>query len=337
MSAAGAAFPIEDASQVAAARRAAQGLAERLGYSESRAGQVALIVTELGTNLAKHARGGQLLLRATEDAEAIEILALDRGPGIPNVTLSQQDGFSTRGTPGEGLGAIKRQADDFQIYTAPSGTAALARIARESVTPSPRQPRLEVGAIRVNAPGEQVCGDNWSVFQRDERLVVLVVDGLGHGLSAHDAANAAVAAFQRVRERGAAEIIQEVHGALRSTRGAAVAVLVGDLERQSVRYCGLGNIFGSILVPAADGRHQLVSHNGTAGHGTPRIQEFHYPYPADAILVMHSDGIGRQWDLGAYPGVRVRHPSFIAGLLFRDFARGSDDATVVVVKARRRA
>ena len=337
MSAAGAPFPVEEASQVAAVRRAAQRLAEQLGFSETRAGTVALVATELATNLAKHARGGRMLLRSAADPGFIEIVALDRGPGIPDVALSQRDGYSTAGTRGEGLGAVSRQADDLHIYSAASGTAMVARVSREAAPAAARQPRLEIGAVRVNAPGEQVCGDEWAARVRDERLVVMVADGLGHGLQAYDASRAACETFERVHEAPPAEIVEQVHQALHGTRGAAVAVLAADLERGIARSCGIGNVAGAILVPGGEGRHSLVSLSGTAGHARPRLQEFQHPFPPGSMLVMHSDGISAQWQLETYAGLRPKHPTVIAAVLYRDFGRQRDDATVVVVKDRQRA
>ena len=99
------------------------------------------------------------------------------------------------------------------------------------------------------------------------------------------------------------------------------------------RYAGLGNI-SAILTLASGGRQNMVSHNGTAGHSAARIHEFQYPFPRDAVLVMHSDGLATHWDLAAYPGLRTRHPSLIAGVLYRDHSRRRDDVTIVVVKER---
>lgn len=333
MIAAGAAFPVEHPSEVPAARRAAQRLAEQAGFPEARAGAVALVTSELATNLAKHARGGRMLFRVTGEPAFVEILALDHGPGILDIDVSQRDGYSTAGTRGEGLGAVARQADDYQAYSTPAGTAILARVARRPGAAAPGIGPLEVGGIRVNAPGEQVCGDEWSVHVRDERIAVMVADGLGHGLAAHDAAHAAHATFERVQERAPADAVEEVHRALGGTRGAAVAILAVDIERATARYCGLGNISGVILLP--DGaRHSLVSQNGTAGVSRPRVTEFRYPFPPGAMLVMHTDGIGNHWELATYAGLRLKHPTLIAGVLFRDHRRERDDASVVVVKDR---
>jgi anti-sigma regulatory factor (Ser/Thr protein kinase) len=337
MSASHAGFPVEDFAHVAAVRREAQRAAQSLDFSEARAGQVALIVSELGTNLVKHATRGEILLRMTDehvsDRVGLEVLALDHGPGIPDVALSAQDGYSTAGSLGHGLGAIRRQSDFLDIYTQPSGTAILARIGRDARPAPERRSRLEIGAVQVNATGERVSGDDWMTRMRDGRFSLLMADGLGHGLAAHEAARRAVTEFDRLHDEESSTIVGALHAALRSTRGAAVAVAILDIDRGVVRYSGLGNIAGVILAPGSRG-HSMVSQNGTAGLTATRIQEFQYPFSPESILLMHSDGLGTHWDLAAYPGLRSHHSSLIAGVIYRDFSRRRDDVTIVVVKDR---
>ena len=156
---------LQDTSQVATPRRVTIQLAERLGFSEARAGQAALLVSELATSLAKHAKKGELLLRpighgdganGSTDADGIEILAIDSGPGMPDVALARRDGYSTTGTLGHGLGSIERQSDFFQIYTQPSGTVIVARLWRDRPSRTPRQSRYEIGAVHVSYPGEDI-------------------------------------------------------------------------------------------------------------------------------------------------------------------------------------
>ena len=334
-----AAWPVEEISQIGHARRSATIMAERLAFSESRAGQVALVVSELATNLARYAQRGEILLRpirhddSDSGPDGIEILAIDAGPGMPDAAVSRRDGHSTGGGLGEGLGAIQRQSDFFQLYTQRSGTVALARIWREPDTAAVRQPRYEIGAVHVSKAGEDVCGDDWDWRMRNDRLAIIVADGLGHGLAAHEAARAAIGTFDRSHEETPQRVIQDVHAALRATRGAAVAMIAIDLERGVARYSGVGNV-SSVVFLATGARQSLISHNGTAGHTAPRIQEFNYPVPPQSIVIMHSDGLGTHWDLASYPGLRTRHPSVIAGVLYRDFSRRRDDVTVVVAKER---
>ena len=329
-----AARPVTDLSEVAENRRLALWLAARLGFQEERGGQAALIATELGTNLAKHARCGELLMQPLftpdGDAAGIAMLALDKGPGLPDV--ARRDGFSTTGTLGHGLGAIERQADRFDVYTHSSGTVMSAQIWREQRSRAPHS-RFEIGAVNVSKPGEDVCGDAWAWRQRDGRLALFLADGLGHGLLAHEAATAAARVFATHFEQSPGRLIGDVHAALKPTRGAAVAMLAVDLERRTGSFAGLGNISGQVLLPSG-GRHSLVSHNGTAGHSAARIQEFFYPVPPQATIVMFSDGLSTHWDLAPYPGLAQRPPALIAGVLYRDFSRRRDDVTVVVARER---
>ena len=336
-----AAYPLTELSQVAAPRRAVSTLANRLGFNETRGGKASLIVSELATNLAKHARRGEILLRPINGSSpgaipCIEILAIDSGPGMSDVALSRRDGHSTAGTLGHGLGAIERQSDSFEIYTHASGTVMLARVYREPPPAAARRTRYQIGAVHVSHPNEEICGDDWGARVRDDRLAMMIADGLGHGLGAHEAARAACEVFARMSEESPARIVHDIHAALRATRGAAVAVLEVDGNRGIARYCGVGNVSGVVL-HAGGTRHSMVSQNGTAGHTAARIHEFNYPVPPESVIVMASDGLGTHWDLTAYPGLQMRHPSIIAAVLYRDFSRRRDDVTVVVAKARQGA
>jgi hypothetical protein len=178
--------------------------------------------------------------------------------------------------------------------------------------------------------GEEGCGDAWAVESSPARTAVLVADGLGHGLLAATAASAAVRVFRQTAGSEPAEIIHALHAALRPTRGAAAAVAVIDHPTRTLRFAGVGNISGTIL---AVGRRQgLVSHSGTLGHEVRKVQPFEYVWPEGAVLVMHSDGLGTQWDAARYPGLLARHPALAAGVLYRDFRRERDDVSVVAVR-----
>jgi anti-sigma regulatory factor (Ser/Thr protein kinase) len=325
-------FHIREASSVAEARRKVTSLARAVGFDESAAGRVALVVTEAGTNLVKHALEGQLLARVFDrgGVTVVEVLALDQGPGIADISESLRDGYSTAGSPGTGLGAIKRLSDDFDIYSAPGkGVALVAQLWSRRLSSVNRLEPLEIGAVCLPFPGESACGDAWAVEWRNDHCVILVVDGLGHGADAAAAAMAAVGAFRTHPQLAPAALIEFAHGALRGTRGAALAVADIDLV-QEVKYAGIGNISGVIRAPG--GARHMVSHSGIVGHEARKIQEFGYPWSQDSLLVMHSDGLATHWNLDHYPGLAGRRPSLIAGVLYRDFTRGRDDVAVVVAK-----
>jgi anti-sigma regulatory factor (Ser/Thr protein kinase) len=326
---------VTDSSDPGEARRFAVGIAAQLGFDEADRGRVALVVTEASTNIVKHATKGEILLRVIDGAEGgpgVEIIALDRGPGMADVASCFRDGFSTAGSSGTGLGAIARLTNEFDLHTKPNGGTALwARVYPRGWRTPIREDRMEVGGVRVAAPGETQCGDDWTLSRDERGLTLLVVDGLGHGPEAAKASFAGVGAFRPGMPPDA--ILSDVHLALQSTRGAAGSCAVVDLEAQSVSFAGVGNVAGAIVT--VSGTRNLVTQNGTLGapHGAGgRIRSFDYPWIGGACLVMWTDGLTTHTNPQGYPGLIARHPCLVAAVLYRDFVRGRDDATVVVAK-----
>ena len=323
------AVPLLDLTSVSEARRVVQQVATPLGLSEVKLGEAAIIATEAARNAVVHGGGGELLVTAiqTQNELRLGILALDRGAGIADLPRAMQDGFSTSSTPGTGLGAIRRLASGFDVFTSNSGTAILAEVI-ERTTPSPGH--LDIAGFTVPFRGERACGDAIDWVQNDGRYVVLLVDGLGHGLPAADAAEEAVHVFQKHSTEPPREILAFIHDALKKTRGAAACVAEIRPLAGTLTFAGVGNT-SAVVLSAALSRN-LISHNGTLGHVLSRIQEFKVEWPTDAILIMHSDGLQTRWDLSRYPGLAARSPGVIAGVLFRDFRRERDDASILVIK-----
>jgi anti-sigma regulatory factor (Ser/Thr protein kinase) len=325
-------FSLTDPADVGNARRAAVDRAKRIGLSETDSGRVALVVTEAGTNMLKHAGRGELVIgeRSADGSRGIEILALDRGPGMPDVDRCLVDGYSTAGSAGTGLGAMRRLCSTFEAYSAVGlGTALLLRI--ETGPPPSKVPgSARVGAVSVPIRGENVCGDQWGIVMKDGRAVLSVIDGLGHGRPACEAAELAVRIVHEHAEEAPDQILLLAHGALRSTRGAAGAVAEIVFAEQRVRYAGIGNISGTLVT--AQSSRGMASQNGTLGVEARRFQNFDYPLPADTYVVMHSDGLSTHWNLQRYPGLLARDPSLIAAVIYRDHTRGRDDATIVVMR-----
>jgi anti-sigma regulatory factor (Ser/Thr protein kinase) len=325
---------VEETSITAEARRTAREMALELGMGEGGAENVAIATTEACTNLLKHAGGGQVLLQtSTEGSEAVpllELLAVDQGPGMSNLDQCLRDGFSTGGSAGQGLGAIQRLSKQSDIYTvAGKGTVVLARwwLSRNGWHAAGR-----IGAVNVSKPGQDVCGDAWGYAENGDDLVILVADGLGHGMEAKMASTEAVRQLYEHPELPPKALLTRVHQALRSSRGAAVAIASIDRTRGKLTFAGVGNIAARIYA-GSEGRQNLVSLNGTAGHQCDRIQDFSYLWPEDGLLVLHSDGLSTGTGLEPYPGLAARDPALIAGVLYRDFCRGRDDATVIIAKA----
>jgi anti-sigma regulatory factor (Ser/Thr protein kinase) len=330
------AIAVPDSSYVSGARRQVETAARCIGMEQEDVGRAALVATELATNLARHGGGGQLIVHPISDARSamLELIAIDRGPGIANVAESLRDGMSTfgvaGGSAGTGLGAIRRQSDLFDIHSAPGqGTAIVSQLWPRRL--APEKAPVEIGRVSVPKPGEQVCGDGIALVRSGMTVAALVVDGLGHGSAAHLAAEQAQRLFTQSFQPSPAAAVQRLHAGLRATRGAAVGVLTVDLAASRAVFCGVGNIAG--LAAAGGNVRRFVSMNGIAGHSMGRAQEFVYPCDgAGLVIVMHSDGLTTSWDLNRYPGLAARHASLIAAILYRDASRGRDDSTVLVMK-----
>jgi len=331
---------VRDQMEISVIRVHATALARAHGLDGDAVARLTIIVGELATNIVRHARSGQIVLRAVGEhaTGCIEILALDRGPGITDMSRVMRDhGAPAQGAPPDsGLPAVRRLADQFDIYSAGGrGTAVVAHVgARAGTNPANECAdsfmHQNVGVVCVPLRGEDECGDDWAVDVVEGRPTALLVDGLGHGPGAAIAASAAMSVFRDVATRRPELLLGEMHTALRHTRGAALSVAVVDRGGCAVRFFGIGNVDGRVVT--AESSRQLMPQSGIVGHTMPRIQASDVPWPTNARLVMHSDGISSRWNTEAYPGLLARHPALMAGVLFRDFARDRDDATALVLR-----
>ena len=327
------AVAVSDPSQIGAARRTATSIAAALGLGPADTGKLAIIATEVASNIIKHAKTGQMLISplASRGAAGVEILGLDKGPGMGDVARCVQDGCSTAGSPGTGLGAIARLSSLCDIYSAVgSGTVVLSRLWDSAPPAAEHAAPLEFGGISVAFPGETACGDAWAIGHAPDRSMMMVVDGLGHGPLAAVAAQEAVRIFRENADQGPDTVLGMAHRALLGTRGAAAAILEASAVTREVRYAGLGNISGAIVTHGS--AKSMLSQSGTIGLVIRRIQVFPYHWSQGAIILMYSDGISTRWSFDSYPGLLHKHPSVIAAVLYRDFSRGRDDVTIAVAR-----
>jgi anti-sigma regulatory factor (Ser/Thr protein kinase) len=325
---------VSELSQAGEARRKVAAYADDLKMGESRLGEIALVTTELATNLAKHAKQGYIVAQRVGQTEkpGLRVMGVDKGPGIADIPRALADGHSTAGSMGTGLGAIRRLSDRFEIYSLPgSGTVISVEFWQGPANPASRHRSLEIAALSEPIRGEEECGDGWNWRSTFDTVLLMVVDGLGHGVLAAEAAREAERIFASSKEVSPAAILSDTHIALRKTRGAAEAIAKIELEKGLLSFAGVGNISASIVSPRSS--RSMASHNGTLGMSTERVQEFTCPWDKDSALIMHSDGLATRWDMKHYPGIWSKAPSVISAVLHRDCCRQRDDVTVLVAKA----
>jgi anti-sigma regulatory factor (Ser/Thr protein kinase) len=337
----------QDVSLAARARRAAAELARRVGMPAERIGQIELAVTEVAVNVTQHADDGALLLRLIDagPAVAVELVAIDHGPGIADLDYSRRKGVSTAGTPGLGLGVVERMADSFDVHSLMGrGTVLVARFRKRAEQGKAENPFPEPTVTGLTRPlsGEQVCGDAWAVkylgsstdteaaTEGPGPLLVMLCDGLGHGPLAARASEQALAAFHRSTAKDPAEVIAELHRALAGTRGGAVAVARIDAQHRRIAFCGIGNV--STFIVADDTRSTLLSAPGIVGHHLPKLRGHETALPPGASVILHSDGLTERWSPAAMPSLFAASSTLIAAHLLREAGVRRDDASVVVIK-----
>lgn len=328
-------FRITETSNVGELRRAVVKIAKNSVFSEEEIGKIGIIANEMATNLLKHAeKGGQVLVRSLclNECNGFEIISLDKGPGIKNTHLALRDGYSTAGSSGTGLGAIRRLSHEFDIYSQEEkGTAILSKVWAQGKKPEMCKQRIEYGVLSTAKPGLEVCGDDWCVEYFQGRIMVLLVDGLGHGEGASEAAQQAVGIFKNHLHLPLEDILHRIHSGLRSTRGAVVGVASIHAEKAVMEYAGIGNIAARIITSSKS--QSCISFNGTMGIQLGKVQRFTYEWPKDAIFIINSDGFATNISLNSYNGLLNHSMSALAAVLFRDFACGNDDTSMIAIKS----
>lgn len=187
---------------------------------------------------------------------------------------------------------------------------------------------MQFGVINRALKGQTACGDAYFIKEFENKVLIAVVDGLGHGPDAAVAAERAVEYIADHHKGSLTEIIEGSHERLKETRGAVAGIALIDRDRSVFRYSGVGNI--DIRVRART-KIRPISVNGILGHNLRKVREEAFPYSAGDMIILHSDGISGNFDLNRYPPELFRqHPQEIAKRIAAEFGRERDDLTIVV-------
>jgi len=334
---------IETDADVGVCRRKSVSLAGQLGFDEVKTGEVAILVSELVTNVLKHGGSkGRIVicqLQNEDHQKAIEIWCYDSGTGIPDVDEAMHDGFTNKKTLGIGLGTIRRFSDIFEVnpiikesidFNVLNNYKHCIRIVKW--VPENRwigtNRSLIVGAASRCIPGETLNGDTYLMSHLSPvKTIAAIIDGLGHGKEAHIASNIIKEQILIKSELPLNELIKYIHLAARGTRGAVIGIVFINIETSKLYFVGIGNIEGFIL--SASGKKSLISFGGIIGHNirTPHIFEF--PFNSGDSVCLFSDGINTRWNSDDLNW--NEHPQKNADFLINNYSRINDDATVLII------
>jgi serine phosphatase RsbU (regulator of sigma subunit) len=245
-----------------------------------------------------------------------------------------EDGQSTKKTLGQGLGAIKRLSNDFDLYSLHGwGTILWVRVFKNKSHKSDAED-FDINVISVSKEKETVCGDAWYILHDKKKIKISVIDGLGHGAPAHTAAQEAVRSLKLYPKKLPTDQVRSLHEDLKKTRGVVAMVAQIDTTSQQLTYSGVGNI--NMRVISAIRNQGCFSYNGIIGHIMPASLNNHvlqWNSKMDTII-MHSDGITSRWDIKKYPGILQHNSIMLCAALYKDHCRGNDDATILIGKIK---
>jgi anti-sigma regulatory factor (Ser/Thr protein kinase) len=320
-------FAIDDPSAVAGARRLTAAAARAAGFSDERIGDIEIVVSELASNLVKHAGGGDLVVRTMvgDAAAGLQVVTIDSGPGCRDIEALVRDGVSTRGTLGVGLGAARRLASRLELHSIPArGTIVDAVF----LTSGPAE-TFPVSSLVRPLAGQSVSGDATAHRTVAGGQLVMVADGLGHGPLAALASTRATEVLATSSSTSPSELITLMHRALAGTRGAAITIALLDRMSGTLTHAGVGNVAGRLVGP---GRSRSLSvQPGIVGHNLPRVRELQQAVDPTAALVLHSDGLTEKWNVDQLPDVFGKGPTVLAAAVLREAAIHRDDAGILAL------
>jgi anti-sigma regulatory factor (Ser/Thr protein kinase) len=317
---------VRDESAVGEARRRVRASAIELGFPPDRLEPVTIVASEAATNLLRHARNGRFLC-APQPGGGLGIVAIDDGPGIEHPDRMMQDGVSSIGSMGTGLGAMDRLSDRFELHSRPGeGTIIVAFFGGPA---GQALDGFELGALRVAADEEHVCGDNYAWRVQQGIFQALLCDGLGHGPLAAEDADRLVEAFAQSPAASAGDLMNDLCTRTDLHRGAVGMCLAVKPGSEVVDIAGVGNISG--LIVSADRQQRVISHEGRIG-GRCVSRPEPYPFRPGETLVLHSDGLKTIRDTSSVAALLFRSPLMMAAVLLGQGIKSYDDASILVLR-----
>lgn len=327
-------FNAGDRSYLAILKKEVHKLAVQGGFETKRVAEIDIIVAELGSNLVKHAKEGEVLagLQQTDEGVTLDLISLDKGPGIHDPEKMMQDGASTTRTLGHGLGSIRRLSDGFEIYSRKDwGTVILSRIHKKNArTRKTHKEPLQISALVVAKPGEVFSGDGcYSMTATDGTTRLLIADGLGHGVEANHAVKEAISAFRNYKSNSPADILRHLHLSVKKTRGLVGTVVIFFPQEKIWRLCGIGNI--GTRFNGHQSSKSYIPYNGIIGHNIPgtlndqELSQLDYQQ-----IMLCSDGIRSRWEHAKNPFIHKYDLAVQAAVIYKDFGRRTDDMSVII-------
>jgi anti-sigma regulatory factor (Ser/Thr protein kinase) len=326
-------LPIRDSLDCAVAQQRIREIGAGLGFLATHVEEICLAVSELTANLVKHAGHGVITFTPLHAGSriGIEIDAQDHGPGITNIDQSLADGYSTTGGLGYGLGAVNRLMDEMDITSSPGLNTSI--ICRRWVRVRNEEPAPHYWSIGVATRSRRFApenGDAYVIREWQGKLLVGVIDGLGHGELAQQAALTAQGYVRTHYDLPLDKIFSGAGRACLGTRGVVMALARFENSNR-ISLATVGNIEARVW----SGRDKTLFNvqRGILGvSASPHVVIQENNWSPGWLLILHTDGVQTRWQWQDFPGLEREPAETIARKLLHALATKDDDATVLVVR-----
>ncbi len=191
---------------------------------------------------------------------------------------------------------------------------------------------IEWAVAEVTRAGQTESGDRYLVTATPDGALVAVVDGLGHGAEAADAAKVAVRSLERNAQQRVIPLVRDCHQSLVGTRGAVISVASFTAHDQTMTWLGVGNVEGLLLRALATSprRESLLLRGGVVGVHLPTLTAEIVPVTPGDTLILATDGV--RSDFSSERLSQQDPPPMLADYILARWGKQDDDALVLVVR-----
>ena len=330
---------ITDSASLSLARSRVRASARRLQFSQKVSEAAQLVCSEILNNQLKHVAypGIFQIWELTWPDKYLDFFALDCGGGIRNIVEALTDGYSTAGTLGRGLGALRRFSSDYEIYSLTKsgnpasfwhGTAVWARFSNKIKKKAKEISEIETGLF-IRPLGDTLYNGD-AIYLKDDSSGIswIHLDAVGHGERA----------WEIIKNIGDVivpceyvdDVIKDIDTILKGKKGAMGIAASYNFREKIVNICGVGDINACIV---GGGKKKMVPlSEGILGRDHRALKISHIPISEGDLFITASDGLRYRWDPSFFPGLWSRHPQMIAFMLGYLLSRGNDDKSLFILK-----
>ena len=194
---------------------------------------------------------------------------------------------------------------------------------------------IEAASASFTLPGQDECGDRQAILALPHGAVAAVIDGVGHGTEAAEAAERAVATVQQgINGGGLIEMLKRCHTSLTGSRGAVMNLASFDQKEGTLTWLGIGNVEGRLLLRNKNKdsgymRQHLLLRPGVVGQRLPSLQVAVSRVQPGDMVIFATDGVAPDFA----DDIRIDSPvSEIANGIISRYCKKTDDALALVIR-----